>query len=125
MNRHFGGFMKKTLETIPFLLLITLIGHYLLSPDSFGVQGSFVTLGVIALCGYRLFALEQEKPDYVELFKEEFEKYKERRDKELIEVVQKQERAINVINEQVKEVNSNYGKMTVGMGSKKMDNFEF
>jgi hypothetical protein len=103
--------MKKFMEAIPFLLLIGLVPFfYYNSPN---IAQSIIVLAVSALCGYRLFSMDQEKPNYVQIFQEEFDQYKNERDEELKVLQERHEAAMVYLDGKVKELNTNYGKSTM------------
>jgi len=115
--------MKKLTEAIPFALLLGLVPYFYLNTPN--IAQSIIVLAVAALCGYRLFAMEQEKPNYVEIFQEEFDKYKEQRDSELKELKHRHEAAMVHLEAKVKELDSNYAKSTMSQTRGNMRNFEF
>jgi hypothetical protein len=115
--------MKKITEAIPFALLLGLVPYFYLNTPN--IAQSIIVLAVAALCGYRLYALEQEKPDYVAIFEAEFNKYKEQRDAELKIVQNRHEAAMVHLEQKVKELDSNYAKSAMSQAKGTMRNFEF
>lgn len=110
--------MKKILEIIPFLLLIITIGltyHF-----GNGIPQSIIIFGLTGLCGYRFYCMEQSKPDYVGIFQEQFDQYKEQRDTELKEMQVRHEKAIVFLEAKIKELDNSYGKMTMEKTKPKM-----
>lgn len=103
--------MKKLLEVIPFILLIGLVPFFYYNNPN--IPQSIILLSISALCGYRYFSMDQEKPDYVSIFKVEFEEYKNKRDEELKVIVDRHEKAMVYLEGKVKELDGNYGKMTM------------
>lgn len=115
--------MKKLTEAIPFALLLGLVPYFYLNTPN--IAQSIIVLAVAGLCGYRLYALEKEKPDYVQIFQEEFNSYKEQRDEELKNLHKRHEAAMVHLEAKVKELDSNYAKSTMSQTRSNMRNFEF
>ena len=115
--------MKRLLEVIPFILLISQLAQLINQTPS--ISHSIIVIALSILCGYRLFAMEQEKPNYIDLFKQEFEDYKEKRDKELNILKDRHEKAMVHLEAKVKELDSNYAKSTMSQSRGSMRSFEF
>jgi len=116
--------MKKLLEVIPFILLIVLVPFFYYNEPN--LSQSLIITAISALCGYRFYCMEQVKPDYVEIFKDEFDKYKLQRDTELDVIVKRHEKAMLHIEAKVKELDGNYGKMSMEKTRKATPtNFQF
>lgn len=115
--------MKKLLEAIPFALLLGLVPYFYLNTPN--IAQSIIVLAISALCGYRLYAMEQEKPNYIEMFKDEFQKYKDQRDAELKVMQDRHEAAMVHLEAKVKELDSNYAKTAMSQSRGNMRSFEF
>ena len=116
--------MNKITEAIPFALLLGLVPHFYLHSPS--ISQSIIIVAISALCGYRLYCIDKIKPNYVELFKQEFEDYKNLRDEELQELRSKHEHAMVHLDAKVQELNANYGKVTMDQTRKReTPKFEF
>lgn len=115
--------MKKITEAIPFALLLGLVPQfYLNSPN---IAQSLIILAIAALCGYRLYSMDKEKPDYASMFKDEFESYKEQRASELKDMKDRHENAMVHLEAKVKELDSNYAKSAMSQPRGSMRSFEF
>ena len=115
--------MKKLAEAIPFALLLGLVPFfYYNSPN---IAQSIIILGVSALCGYRYYCMDKIKPDYVEIFKEEFDAYKAERDADHKAVTDRHEKAMVYLENKVKELNTNYGKTTMEQATNKKTKYVF
>ena len=116
--------MKKITEAIPFALLLGLVPHFYVNTPN--IAQSIIVLGLAGLCGFRLFCMDKEKPDYVALFQESFDTYKNDKDTEIAEMKGKHEKAMLHLEKQVKSLSDSYGKITMERTSKsKVSQFEF
>lgn len=115
--------MKKLTEAIPFALLLGLVPQFYLNNPN--IAQSIIILAVAGLCGYRLYAMEQEKPDYAAEFQEQLDQYKEQRDNELKIIQERHENAMVHLERKVKELDSNYAKSTMSQPRGSMRSFEF
>lgn len=116
--------MKRLLEIIPFLLLVSLVPFFYYNTPT--ISQAIIILAVSALCGYRYYAMDQERPDYVALFEDSFNEYKKSRDTELQEIVTKHEKAMVHLEKNVKELSASYGKITMEQATNgKKSNFIF
>lgn len=115
--------MKKLLELVPFILLLGLTPYFYLNNPN--IAQSIIILAIAALCGYRLYAMEQEKPDYTSIFQEEFDQYKQQRDNDLRIMQERHEDAMVHLEKKVKELDSNYAKNAMGQSRNNMRSFEF
>lgn len=116
--------MKQILEASPFVLLLGLAPHYFLNSPN--IAQSIIVLAISALCGFRLYCLSKETPDYVSMFKKDFDEYKSQRDEEMNIMKERHEKAMVYLEGQVKELNTNYGKVTMENATKRStSNFKF
>jgi hypothetical protein len=105
--------MKKLIEALPFLLLVSLTPYFFYNEPN--LSQSFILIGIAALCGYRYYCMEQVKPDYVELFNEEFESYQERVNTAIIS-----------LDKEIRAVKDGYAKSSMEKTQKRsMDKFQF
>jgi hypothetical protein len=93
--------MNKFIEALPFVLLLALVPFfYYNSPN---IAQSIIIVAVSALCGYRYYLLNQEKPDYAKIFKNE----------------------IIAVEREIVKLNQNYGKLTIHDINKKKEESKF
>ena len=105
--------MKKLIEALPFLLLVSLTPYFFYNEPN--LSQSFILIGIAALCGYRYYCMEQVKPNYVEIFKEDFEAYQQRANKAILE-----------LDKELRSVKDGYAKSSMEKTQKRsMDKFQF
>lgn len=107
--------MKKFVDAIPFALILVLVPY--LYNNTPTIAHALILLGISALCGYRYYCMEQIKPDYVEIFRQEFEDYKAQRDEDSEAVKVKHEKAMVHLEHKVKELSASYGKSTMNQAN--------
>ncbi len=64
--------MKKLLEVIPFILLLSLVVQQQLTSGLDPISFGFSVLALSALCGYRYYCMNNETPNYIKEFEKMF-----------------------------------------------------
>ena len=87
--------MKKVLEVLPFALLLILTPLFYFNTPT--IAHSIIIVALSGLCGFRYYQMENQKPDFVSLFKKE----------------------LAILEKEVRDVKADYSKLNIGDIKKK------
>lgn len=92
--------MKKLIDSLPFILLVSLISFAFYSSPS-NAQ-AFVIAAITGLAGYKYYQLDQRKPDYKAIFEAELDELKKqhKEDSEFLKA-------------ELRNINQKYGKVAL------------
>ena len=92
--------MKKLIESLPFILLVSLISFAFYSSPS-NAQ-AFIIASITGLAGFRYFQMEQIKPDYKALF-----------EVELARIEKQHKEDTDFLKAELRNINQKYGKVAL------------